>query len=69
MRQPDDPYAYIIRMEAWLEPMHEEHNAMRRRVGKTFDTVFDLDATNQALAKAMRACRGDYRRPDCDIQQ
>ncbi len=61
MPQPDDPYAYIIRMEAWLEPMHEELKAMRRWAGKTFDTGFDLDATNQTLAKAIRACRGDYR--------
>jgi hypothetical protein len=43
-------------------PEHEEHKAMRRWAGKKFDPErFDLDATNKAIAKAMRACNGDYR--------
>lgn len=55
--------AYADFLEAWLDPMHEEHKAVRRWAGKKFDPeTFDLDATNKSIAKAVRACRGDYRR-------
>jgi hypothetical protein len=53
---------YTDFLEAWLDCTQEELKAMRRWAGKTFDPErFDLDATNKAIAKAMRACRGDYR--------
>jgi hypothetical protein len=36
---------------------------VRRWAGKKFNPErFDLDATNKAIAKAVRACRDDYRR-------
>lgn len=53
---------YADFLEAWLDPTHEEHKVVRRWAGKKFDPErFDLDATNKAIAKAVRACRGDYR--------
>lgn len=53
---------YAEFLEAWLEPAHEEHKAMRRWAGKKFDPErCDLEAINKAIAKAIRACRGDYR--------
>jgi hypothetical protein len=49
-------------LEAWLDPEHEDHKDNRRWAGRKFDPErFDLDATNKAIAKAMRASRGDYR--------
>ena len=53
---------YADFLEAWLDSTHEEHKAMRRWAGRTFNPErFDLDATNKAIAMAIRACRGDYR--------
>lgn len=53
---------YADFLEAWLDSTHEEHKAMRRWAGRTFNPErFDPDATNKVIAKAMRACRGDYR--------
>jgi len=53
---------YADFLEAWLDSKHEEHKAVRRWAGKKFDPErFDLVATNKAIAKALRACRGDYR--------
>jgi hypothetical protein len=53
---------YADFLEAWLDAKHEEHKAVRRWAGKKFDPEhFDLDATNKAITKAMRACGGDYR--------
>lgn len=52
---------YADFLEAWLDSGHEEHKAMRRWAGTKFDPErFDLDKTNKAITKAMRACRGDY---------
>jgi hypothetical protein len=49
-------------LEAWGDPEHEEHKAVRRWVGQKFDPErFDLDATNKAIARAMRAAKGSYR--------
>ena len=47
---------------AWLDPGHKEHKTVRRWVGKKFDPErFDLDATNKAIKRAMRAAKGSYR--------
>jgi hypothetical protein len=49
-------------LEAWIDPEHEEHKAVRRWVGRKFDPErFDLDATNKTIARAMRAAKGSYR--------
>jgi hypothetical protein len=49
-------------LEAWGDPEHEEHKAMRRWVGRKFDPErFDLEATNKAIARAMRTAKGGYR--------
>jgi hypothetical protein len=48
-------------LEAWHDPEHEEHKAMRRWAGRKFaPDHFDLEATNKAIAKAMRAAKGSY---------
>ena len=53
---------YADFLEAWLDPDHEDHQANRRWAGRKFDPeYFDLEATNKAIARAMRACKGDYR--------
>ncbi len=53
---------YFEFLEAWLDPSHDEHKAMRRWAGRNFDPErFDLEATNKAIAKALRAARGGYR--------
>jgi len=45
-----------------VDPAHEKHKDMRRWVRRKFDPEhFDLDATNKAIARAVRASRGDYR--------
>jgi len=49
-------------LESWLDPEHEDHQDIRRWAGKKFDPErFDIEATNKAIAKAMRLSRGDYR--------
>jgi hypothetical protein len=54
--------SYADFLEAWFDPDHEDHKANRRWVGKRFAPEhFDLDANNKAIARAMRASRGDYR--------
>jgi hypothetical protein len=54
---------YAEFLEAWLDEGHEEHKAVRRWAGKNFDPErFEPDATNMAIARAMRASRGDYQR-------
>lgn len=62
---PEDvggPPGYVGFLEAWREPAHEEHGAMRRWVGRKFDPErFDLDETNKAIARAMKRARGGYR--------
>lgn len=53
---------YADFLEAWLDPDHEEHNAMRRWVGRKFHPeTCNLDDINKAIAKAMRASKGGYR--------
>ena len=52
---------YADFLEAWIDPEHEDHQANRRWAGKKFDPErFDIDATNKAIAKALRACKGGY---------
>ena len=49
-------------LEAWGDPEHEEHKENRRWVGRKFDPErFDLEATNKAIGRAMRAAKGGYR--------
>jgi hypothetical protein len=53
---------YADFLEAWGDPEHEEHKAVRRWAGRKFDPErFDLEATNKAIARAMRAAKGSYR--------
>jgi len=53
---------YANFLEAWRDPDHDEHKDMRRWVGRKFDPErFDLEATNKAIARAIRASKGDYR--------
>ena len=55
-------YGYANFLEAWRNPSQDEHKAMRRWVGRKFDPErFDLEATNKAIAKALRASKGGYR--------
>ena len=64
-RPPEDvggPSGYFGFLEAWFDPSHDEHKAMRRWAGRKFDPeLFDLDATNKAIAKTLRVARGGYR--------
>lgn len=49
-------------LKAWRDPAHESHKDMRRWVGRKFDPArFDLDATNKAITRALRASKGGYR--------
>lgn len=53
---------YADFLEAWLDPTHDEHKAMRRWAGRKFDPEhFHLDATNKAITRALRISKGDYR--------
>ncbi|WP_460253421.1 IS1096 element passenger TnpR family protein [Acidiphilium sp. MT5] len=46
----------------WHDPDHDDHKSMRRWVGRKFDPDrFNLEATNKAIARAMRASQGEYR--------
>lgn len=62
---PEDsggPHGYAQFLEAWRNPLDEEHKAMRRWAGSKFDPEkFDLTATNKAIASAIRRSRGSYR--------
>ncbi|PPQ34809.1 pRiA4b ORF-3-like protein [Rhodoblastus acidophilus] len=52
---------YVDFLEAWRDPTHEEHRAMRRWAGRKFDPErFDLDAANKAIRKALRLSQGEY---------
>ncbi|MDE3800059.1 plasmid pRiA4b ORF-3 family protein [Sinorhizobium meliloti] len=53
---------YADFLDAWLDPDHEEHKAMRRWVGRKFQPeACNLDEINKAIGKALRASKGDYR--------
>ena len=53
---------YADFLEAWRDPKHEEHKDMRRWAGRSFNPErFNLDATNKAIARAIRRSRGSYR--------
>ena len=53
---------YADFLEAWSDPAHEEYKDMRRWAGRKFDPErFDLEATNKAIARAIRAAKGGYR--------
>lgn len=62
---PEDvggPYGYADFVEAWRDPANDEHKDMRRWVGRKFDPErFDIEATNKAIGKALRAAKGNYR--------
>ncbi|WP_419741230.1 plasmid pRiA4b ORF-3 family protein [Ruegeria sp.] len=62
---PEDsggPSGYACFLEAWRDPGHEDHKAMRGWAGRRFnpDRV-DLDQVNKDIAKALRVSKGDYR--------
>ena len=49
-------------LEAWHNPAHEQHQAMRRWAGRKFDPErFDLDDNNKAISRAIRRSKGSYR--------
>jgi len=53
---------YAEFLEAWSDPEDDSHKANRRWAGSKFDPErFDLEATNKAIAKALRACKGGYK--------
>ncbi|WP_353937509.1 plasmid pRiA4b ORF-3 family protein [Sinorhizobium meliloti] len=53
---------YADFLDAWLDPDHEEHKAMRRWVGSKFHPeACNVDEINKAIGKALRASKGDYR--------
>ncbi|MBO0711231.1 MAG: plasmid pRiA4b ORF-3 family protein [Acetobacteraceae bacterium] len=62
---PEDvggPRGYADFLEAWHDPEHEDHRAMRRWVGRRFDPeAFDREKTQKAIRSALRRCRGNYR--------
>jgi Plasmid pRiA4b ORF-3-like protein len=55
-------YGYADFLQAWSDPLHEEHRDMRRWVGRKFDPErFDLTENNKAIARAIRRSNGSYR--------
>lgn len=53
---------YADFLEAWHDPDHEDHKINRRWAGRKFDPEhFDLEATNKAIIRALRVCKGGYR--------
>lgn len=62
---PEDvggPPGYERFLEAWRDPKHKEHKAMRTWAGRAFDPeAFDRDKTQKAIKAALRRCKGDYR--------
>ena len=63
-RPPEDvggTSGYAQFLEAWSDPAHEEHKAMRQWAGRTFHPEkFDLQATDKAVKSTCRKARGDY---------
>lgn len=62
---PEDvggPSGHESFLEAWCNPEHEEHKAMRTWAGRAFDPeAFDRDTCQKAITSALRRCKGDYR--------
>ena len=62
---PEDvggPPGYERFLEAWRDPEHPEHKAMRTWAGRAFDPeAFDRDKTQKAIKSALRRCKGGYR--------
>jgi hypothetical protein len=55
-------YGYAEFLEAWSDPLHEQHRDMRRWVGRKFDPErFDLAENNKAITRAIRRSKGSYR--------
>jgi len=53
---------YAEFLEAWSDPSHEDHKAMRRWAGRRFDPErFDPQVTTKDITKALKRCRGGYR--------
>ena len=63
-RPPEDAggtTGYASFLEAWLDPAHEEHQAMRDWAGRAYHPErFDLEATDKAIKRAYRKARGGY---------
>ena len=63
-RPPEDvdgTSGYAQFLEAWSNPTHEEHEAMRQWAGHAFHPEkFDLQAIDKAVKTACRKARGDY---------
>ena len=63
-RPPEDvggSHGYADFLEAWSDPAHDEHKAMRRWAGRSFHPErFNQDATDKAVRAAARKARGDY---------
>ena len=61
---PEDaggPHSYPELLDAWSDPGHPEHAAVRRWTGRRFDPErFDLAATNKAITSAVRRAKGSY---------
>ena len=52
---------YVRFLEAWSDPAHEEHEAMRQWAGRAFHhRQLDLQAAAKAVKTACRKARGDY---------
>lgn len=62
---PEDvggPSGYAEFLEGWINPDHEERKALRRWGGRKFHPeICNVDFINKAIAKAVRASKGDYR--------
>jgi hypothetical protein len=53
---------YADFLDAWSDSLHEEHQDMRRWVGRKFDPErFVLKDNNKAIARAIRRSKGSYR--------
>jgi hypothetical protein len=62
---PEDvggPPGYQRFLEAWRNPKHKEHKAMRDWASRAFDPeAFDRDKAQKAVKSALRRCDGNYR--------
>jgi len=62
---PEDsggPRGYMEFLQAWRDPGHDEHRAMRRWAGRRFDPeAFDHEKAQKVIRSALRRCRGNYR--------